>query len=150
MSTKTKTKPKKKKRSPPKHYTTDEIIRALRENRGLVTKASKALGCNNQTIYNRINSVEKVKTALKEIREDLIDVAEDGLADHADAKEPWAIKMILNTIGFDRGYGDIHRVAPTDPTGKEEYGKDARNTLLSKLLPYLTSGNSEEEAEKTN
>jgi len=34
----------------------------------------------------------------------------------------------------------VHKIAPTDPTGKIEYAADARSAIASKLLPELASG----------
>ena len=46
-------------------------------------------------------------------------------------------------MGRGRGYGKPLLIAPTDPTGKKEYGADARNAILGVLLPELASGGSE-------
>lgn len=43
----------------------------------------------------------------------------------------------------------ITKIAPTDPTGEKEYGADARNDLLGKLLPELTGAGAGGEAEET-
>ena len=42
------------------------------------------------------------------------------------------------------------KIAPVDPTGTKEYGADIRDTIFSKLLPGLTSGNEEGEAGESN
>jgi len=42
----------------------------------------------------------------------------------------------LELIGRSHGLF-IDKIAPTDPTGQHEYGADARNTLISRLIPEL-------------
>jgi hypothetical protein len=44
----------------------------------------------------------------------------------------------------------ITKIAPTDPTGKKEYGADHRSDLLSKLLPKPPSGRAAREAKEAN
>lgn len=69
-------------------------------------------------------------------------------------KDGYAIKSITHTKGKNSKVetegrlkaleliGRVHgmyitKIAPTDPTGKKEYGADARSDLISKLLPEL-------------
>ena len=65
--TKPKASPRKKKKpgtktgSAHRHFTTDEIILALKKTKGLVSLAAEELNCSINTIYQRIEDVKKVR-----------------------------------------------------------------------------------------
>ena len=48
-----------------------------------------------------------------------------------------AYRGVLDDIAKEVG-DRVHKIAPTDPTGKIEYAADARESILGKLLPELT------------
>ena len=48
-----------------------------------------------------------------------------------------AYRGVLDDIAKEVG-DRVHKIAPTDPTGKIEYAADARIAILGKLLPELT------------
>ena len=50
-----------------------------------------------------------------------------------------AYRGVLDDIAKEVG-DRVHKIAPTDPTGKIEYAADARSAIVSKLLPELATG----------
>lgn len=87
-----------------RHYKSDEIIAALEMSKGLVSVAARALGCSPRTIYARAKQVQAVQDAIDIPRLELVDMAESGLRVHLQNKQPWAIALVLKTLGKDRGY----------------------------------------------
>jgi len=87
-----------------RRYTTQEIIDALKATNGLVSLAAKRLGCTAQTIYNRAKRVKAVQEAIDEARAEIVDLAELGLRAAVVDREPWALALVVKTLGRDRGY----------------------------------------------
>lgn len=88
----------------PIKYPTEEIIKALKAKRGMVYLAAEMIGCSPDAIYLRAKNVPAVAKCIGNERGKLIDTAEMKLADGVEAGEPWAIRMLLYTLGKDRGY----------------------------------------------
>lgn len=87
-----------------KRYKNAHIIDALKRTRGLVFLAAKKLGCTPQTIYLRCKSSPEVAACLEACRGEMLDVAEEKLFAAVKAREPWAVAMLLKTLGKNRGY----------------------------------------------
>jgi hypothetical protein len=85
-------------------YTTDQVIQALRDTKGMITIAAERLRCNPDTVRNYVNRYPTVKAALQEQREGVLDVAELALMRAVQNGESWAIAFVLRTIGRGRGY----------------------------------------------
>ena len=85
-------------------YTDEEIIKALTASKGLVYVAAARVGCDPDTIYNRIKTRPAVAACLKLQRGKLVDNAEDRLFRAVNRDEAWAITMVLKNLGKDRGY----------------------------------------------
>lgn len=85
-------------------YTKEQIITALRANKGMTTLAADQLHCSPQTIYNWIERSPDVKAVINAEREKVLDVAEVALMGAIGRKEGWAIAFALKTIGKKRGY----------------------------------------------
>jgi len=85
-------------------YSTDKIIEALRSTNGLVSLAAKRLGCAPQTIYTRRDKVHAVAQVIDDCRDELVDLGELALRKAVLAGEPWAVGLVLKTLGRDRGY----------------------------------------------
>jgi len=90
-----------------KRLSDSQIIEALKEHRGIIKYAAKALGVPRSTIYRRIQKSQKLKEAFNEAREDLIDEVENALIWKAILEgDITAIIFLLKTIGKHRGYGE--------------------------------------------
>jgi len=92
--------------APNRTYSDAEMIAALEANYGIVSRAAKAIGCNEATIRGRAKKSAKLRKAIIAHRADLVDLAETGLAHHLEKKEPWAIRFALERLGRDRGWGE--------------------------------------------
>jgi hypothetical protein len=85
-------------------YTDEQIAAALKVEGGFISRAARRLGCSVATITKRKKKSEAIRDAIEEHRETTIDVAEDGLRQAVLNREPWAIKLVLMTLGKKRGY----------------------------------------------
>jgi hypothetical protein len=99
-------------------YSISRVISVLRDHHGLLVLAAGELGCSRQTLYNYIRRYPKVAEVLTEERERLVDLAEHGLIHHLQEKSPWAISLVLKTLGRSRGY--IERATPQIPDSDSE------------------------------
>jgi hypothetical protein len=98
----------------PRKYTDEQIIDALRETKGMVYLAAQNIGCEADTIYNRAKQCKEIAALIEEERGKVIDKAELKLFDAIQAGEPWAIRMVLATIGKHRGYVERQEVTGAD------------------------------------
>ena len=83
---------------------TDRIIECLRETNGLISLAAKRVPCSQTTIYKRARDVQKVKQVIDACRDELVDLGELALRSAVVNKEPWAVSLVLKTLGRHRGY----------------------------------------------
>ena len=108
-------------------FKSDEIIKALKETKGMVYLAAERLGCNRKTIERRAETVAAVKDVIDNYRGRRIDIAELKLENALTNGEPWAIQFTLKTIGKSRGY--VERQEVTGANGGKlqiEYVNDWR------------------------
>jgi hypothetical protein len=117
-------------------YSVSTVIEALREHHGLLTLAADALGCSRQTVYNYVERHPLVAEALIEERERFVDLAEQGLYEHLQERSPWAIGLVLRTLGRSRGYQDRPATADTPDTGEAQEWQAIQVTLLKVLQAY--------------
>src|SRR6266542_2712899 len=102
--------PKRRRKYPP-----EKIIHALRETRGMIALAARALGCERNTIYDAAKRFPSVRRAIEDQRELSLDRAELGLLKAVQDGEGWATCFFLKTQGRGRGY--IERQELTGPNG---------------------------------
>jgi hypothetical protein len=88
----------------PRTYTNEQFIDALTQCKGLVYLAAKRLGADPGTLYRRAKKSPVVAEAIKHQRGEMIDTAELSLYNAVLRGEPWAVCLILKTLGKDRGY----------------------------------------------
>lgn len=84
--------------------TADEVKEALYKANGLIRLAAVALSVSPQALRGRINRNKELQEALAEAREGLVDRAEESLYTCLQNNEPWAVALVLKTIGKSRGY----------------------------------------------
>ena len=77
------------------------------------------------------------------------DIAEIYDFEEFNKSEIDAYRGVLDDIAKEMGHR-VLKVAPTDPTGTKEYGSDARDAIISKLLPGLALGDEEGETGESN
>jgi len=83
---------------------TERIIECLRETNGLVSLAAKRVPCSISTINTRRKRVQAVEQVIQECRGELVDYGELALRRAVVEGEPWAVGLVLKTLGRDRGY----------------------------------------------
>lgn len=88
-------------------YKTAQIVKELRATNGLITLAARNLHCTPQTIYNRAKQSPAIQQAISDSREELIDRAVLALRAAVTEREPWAVSLVLKTLGRARGYGEV-------------------------------------------
>ncbi len=88
----------------PIEVTDDQMEDMLHRCKGQVYSAAAKLGCCPETIYQRMKLNPHLRTIRNSYKGQLIDMAENGLWDAVDNKEPWAITFTLRTQGRGRGY----------------------------------------------
>lgn len=93
---------------------TDKIIEALRATNGLVSLAAKRVPCSITTINARRKAVAAVEAVVKECRAEIVDYGELALRKAVIAGEPWAVALVLRTLGKDRGYVERQEVTGAD------------------------------------
>ena len=115
MAGTTNTTPKKRK----VRYSDTSLCAALKASGGMVYMAAAKLGCAPSSIYDRINTSEKVKSAIDDARGEMLDLAETALKESVRANEGWAVCFTLKTIGKDRGYFEKSRNEISGPNGTD-------------------------------
>lgn len=116
-------------------YTTEQIIAALKAVNGMIYLAARRLGCEPKTIYRRSEQNQSVKQAIQDSRGELVDIAEQKLRAAVIDREPWAVAMVVKTLGKDRGYVERNEV-----TGKDGAAVEMKITEMVVHLPELPSG----------
>lgn len=87
-----------------RHYSTDEIIRAVELKCGSIVHVAEALGCTRAMIHARAAKEPKIRAAIDDARGLLVDEAEAALAKLVEAGQMTAVIFTLKTIGKGRGY----------------------------------------------
>lgn len=85
-------------------YTAEQVIQAVRKNKGILTLAARDLGCTRQTLHNYVNRYTTVADEVSSQREGLLDLAEGKLFEQVNAGNITAIIFTLKTLGKHRGY----------------------------------------------
>lgn len=103
----------------PDKYTNEQITQALETYNGLVYLAARFLHCSPNTIYNRAKRVAKIQEVINNSRGVLVDHAELALRNAVLSGQPWAVSLVLKTLGKDRGYVERQEIAgvPDQPLG---------------------------------
>lgn len=94
--------------------TIENIEAAIQRTAGNVSLAAHSLGVSRMTLYRRINKSERLKNAVEDAREKMVDEAETALRHLISEGNVAAIIFALKTIGKNRGY-----VERQELTGKD-------------------------------
>lgn len=112
-----------------------QIIQALRETGGVISDAAKRLGLATAWgLRKRINSNQKLKDVLAEIREDTKDLAEGVVMTALKSGDKDIAKWYLAALARDRGYGNKQEI---DLNGKLEIEQHDLSKLSSDELKQL-------------
>lgn len=85
-------------------YTEKQILEAISGTGGVVSDVAERLGCARSTVYRYVDRYPSVAEALQDEREELLDLAEEGLMKRVREHDLRAIIFVLKTKGKDRGY----------------------------------------------
>ena len=85
-------------------YNVGDIVKALRESKGMVYVAARKVGCAPNTIYNYAKKHASVQNEINNQRGLMVDAAEMALYKALVNGEAWAVSLTLKTIGKSRGY----------------------------------------------
>jgi Bacterial regulatory protein, Fis family len=122
-----------------RQYSLKKVIATLRTHHGLISLAADALGCSRSTLYRYVEAYPEVAAVVEEERERLVDMAVDALYYHVEQKVPWAIALVLKTLGRQRGYGDRPILpANTPPPATDDLSDwpQVLNALIQALADY--------------
>ena len=101
-------------------YTTQQIIDALKESKGMVYVAARRLNCDPTTVYNYAKRYATVQAAIESERGHFVDTAELALNRAVLAGEGWAVCFALKTLGKERGYVERRQI---EHSGKIDVSK---------------------------
>ena len=105
----------------------DDLLKALKANHGILSRAVKAVGISRSTALNYINQDPDYKKKVDDITEECLDYVEGKLYELIDLKEPSAIYFTLKCKGKKRGYieqTNIGIMADTPQQSIEVGGKE--------------------------
>ena len=85
-------------------YKVSDYVTALQQTNGLIFQAAERLGCTPQAIYKAVKRHEEVREALETERGKFVDLGEQKLYEAVMDREPWAVALVLKTLGKHRGY----------------------------------------------
>ena len=101
-----------------------KMLEVLADNYVNVSKASKIIGVDRTTHYHWCDSSPQYKEKYEELKESLLDLAEEKLMINIDEAKEASIFFFLKTKGKDRGYVErqeiLADVAVIDPFKNEQ------------------------------
>lgn len=94
-------------------YDVNLMIQVIHECNGLLTDTAKRIGCSTRTLDRYAREYPEVREAIEEERRALVDLAESSLIKALKGQEPWAVQLVLRTLGKDRGYVESREIKGT-------------------------------------
>lgn len=94
-----------------RQFTNDEIEKALRDTKGMVSVAAKKIGMARGAMYARIQKSTVLQEAITDEREAMTDTAELALHRAIVNGEAWAVCFYLKTMGKSRGYVEKQEIS---------------------------------------
>lgn len=101
-----------------KKFTDEQAYDALKATRGNFSKAAEMCGVRRRTFADRVAQKPVLKELIEEMREEVVDQAEENFTNAVYANDLQASKLILETVGRGRGY--TKHVEVSDPDGREQ------------------------------
>ena len=87
-----------------KRFTAAQVVAAVRQCWGLRYHVARRLGCHVNTVTNYAQRYPAVREAFAAERGLLVDLGERALREAIERGEAWAVRLVLLTLGKDRGY----------------------------------------------
>lgn len=85
-------------------HTAEQVIEAVRKNKGILTLVARDLRVTRQTVHNYVNRFPTIAKAVEDERNSLLDMAEGKLFEQVQKGNMTAIIFTLKTLGKSRGY----------------------------------------------
>lgn len=126
----------------PCKLTLQKILEGIQDTGGIRTEICRKLNISYQTLYNYMKRYPKIKEALTEEEEKVLDMAEGNLFGLIQNGDTSAIFYFLNNKGRGRGYGQPYKTTIID---KDE-GEQKKTGVL--VTPGILTDNTWEEAAK--
>ena len=86
--------------------TQEEILKAIKGSQGIITQVAKRLGVSWDTAQRYIQANDINRTAFKNERESVLDLAESVIYKSITNGNTQDAKWLLSTLGKKRGYGE--------------------------------------------
>src|SRR5262245_6004444 len=97
-------KPDKTARPPRGRLSVEGVAEAIERYFGNLASVARAFGVSRMAVWSFVERRPELQEILRDARETLLDNAESALDRAIVRGEPWAIKLILKTLGKSRGY----------------------------------------------
>jgi hypothetical protein len=81
-----------------------ELIKSIERHGGIMSHIAREFGLTIRGVQKRVAKDPDLQDAVTQAREQLIDEAEAGLRLAVKERRPWALKLVLTTLGRHRGY----------------------------------------------
>lgn len=81
-----------------------QLIKSIEQNGGIMSCIADDFGLTIRRIQQRVAADADLQEAMKQARDQLIDEAEVKLRSAVKRGSPWAVKLVLMTLGRHRGY----------------------------------------------
>ena len=96
--------------------TKESLLKAIKQNRGIVTNICKSLDMARQSFYERLDNDIELQEALEDAREEVLDLGESKLIELVQEGNAQAVFFMLKTIGKNRGYIEKQEVEQLNRT----------------------------------
>lgn len=90
---------------PPRAFTDEELILAIKTAKGNLAQVAKILNVSRTTICNHVNASQAILDLVEECREELLDFCEGKVIQHIANDSESMLQYYLNSQGRKRGYG---------------------------------------------
>jgi hypothetical protein len=94
----------------------DEVLFVCDQVRGNVSRAAERLAVTRWALQKFLKRHPRAREAFTQWRQKLVDEAETALWDCVAERQPWAIALVLKTLGKWRGYIEAQHLTPTGQT----------------------------------
>lgn len=108
-----------------------KIARLLIEKGGNITAVAKSYGCSRWNIYLHLKKSEFLRFVFEDERGRRVDRAEAQLDLAVERGEPWAIALVLRTLGKERGY--VEKVEQSGSVEHRHTIEDWKKEAVKKL-----------------
>lgn len=119
-------------------FTKEQVAGALDACRGLLSPTARRLHCDEKTIRNYLERYPELRTIAQEARASMVDIAEVQLAKDVKAGVFKAYRLVLITLGKERGYTTRHEI--TGAGGEPVLKIEVVNPNADKARPDRTDG----------